>query len=295
MKPKYARWLLVLLLPAVTLSLLAQTKEIWKTDLKQTGFKRPAKGLEATTVQFWDHYISIISQGSPVAFFDADARKPVPEADLGRAEWWPIAASEAATRPFFQCCLINREARNPGDVVARWKDAAIVYGDQCSFYLEAPHQPRTLLFPEQKECSRWYPFDILPQFLGPDRILLPLAQQAHRPTAPYPVVDRTGKIRYQLKMLGYIAPNRSGTHFVIYWQTMSFWQRLLIEGARDDRAHVEVYRSEDGKKIFEADEGIPATEADWDHPVALSEDGSLLAWVRGSTLHVYKLPSTVGP
>ena len=167
-------------------------------------------------------------------------------------------------------------------IVARWKQMMIEEvvtvaskgPDRREYYLHEPDREKLLLFGGR--C----PSDS-PNFLGDDRILIHLCNHRHI------VVDKKGRKIYDLPALSlpYIAPALRGDRFVVYERDTTLFHQF--EGT--NRLRVKVFRSSDGKKLFEY-RWTPSNERTNDGRVALSDDGSLVALVQAGEILIFTLP-----
>jgi hypothetical protein len=142
------------------------------------------------------------------------------------------------------------------------------------FYLRVPGREDTLIW--QAHC-----LPSLPVFLSDDRILVFNCDMKTL------VVDRSGRQAYGLPTFSmpWFALDREGSRFAVYERDSSFFHQF--EGT--DRLRLRVYRSSDGKELFKL-RWRPGNEAFNDGRVALSDDGALLALLRGGQLLVFALP-----
>lgn len=152
---------------------------------------------------------------------------------------------------------------------------------EADFYLHEAGKAKVLLFRARKHC-----LPAAPMFISDEYILL------DEPCAGYLVVDKAGRELYQIPKLWfpYLTTNKEGTFFAAYERIDSVFHPF--EGTRKIR--VKVFRSEDGKKIFECHWDLAADDSINDGRVTLSDDGSRVALLRGRKILVFALPSSHG-
>jgi len=149
----------------------------------------------------------------------------------------------------------------------------------AEYYLREPGREKMLIFRAQRRCQ---PGD--PRFISDDYILL-------RPCNNNMVVNKEAKKIYDMPNLGwyYLTLNREGTRFAVYQRNVSFWHEL--EGTTN-RLRVRVFRSSDGRKLFDYPWHTNGDDPNYDGRIALSDDGSLVAIIRREELLVFAVPSS---
>ncbi len=183
------------------------------------------------------------------------------------------------------CPLTRFRKRFPEvNVLECWKEmvleqvGGIGLGDEgpTEYYLRLPGKERVRLF--HGNC---WPED--PHFVGDDQILV------NQCNGKALVLNTKGRKLYSFPRLSmaYIALSDQGTRFAAYERSSSFLHEL--EGTTN-RLKVRVFRSSDGKKIFERKWHRAEGEGTNDGQIALSNDGSRLAIVRGQEVQIYLLP-----
>lgn len=147
--------------------------------------------------------------------------------------------------------------------------------EPAEFYLQEPGKEKVLIFRARKRCQ---PGD--PRFISDALILL-------RPCNNNVVVDKKGQKVYDMPSLTYyyVTVNRNGTRFAVYERDISFFNQF----GGTDRLRVKVFRPSNGEKLFDY-RWHPADELTNDGRIALSDDGSLLAIVRGNEVLIFRLP-----
>ncbi|HYL92741.1 MAG TPA: hypothetical protein VEW69_06245, partial [Alphaproteobacteria bacterium] len=84
----------------------------------------------------------------------------------------------------------------------------------------------------------------------------------------------------------YVIPNHNGTRFVTYERIASF----LCLVCETEKLRVQVFRSADGKKLFEYQWRLSdAPDSISSGRVALSDDGALVALIRGEEVLVFAI------
>jgi len=144
------------------------------------------------------------------------------------------------------------------------------------YYLQEPGREKVLLF--RGHCPTGHP-----NFVSDEYILVTLCTGKQ-------VVDKEGHKVYEMPRLAdpYIAPNRDGTRFVVHERDSSFLGQF---NDITDKKRMKVFRSSDGKKLFEYHWGQVEGDGLNDGRVALSDDGSLAALIRGREMLVFAVPS----
>jgi len=146
----------------------------------------------------------------------------------------------------------------------------------AEYYLQEPGKEKVLLF--RGNCNATDP-----RFVGDNRIFL------HTCGTKNVVVDKRGQRLYKMPKLTdpYIAVNREGTRFVVHERDSSFLGQF---NDTTDRKRMTVFRSSDGSKVFEYRWGQVEGDGLNDGRVALSDNGSLIALIRGRELMVFVIP-----
>lgn len=198
---------------------------------------------------------------------------------IPKEEWssWFLPAWEECPRTRF------RKPFPEANIISCWKQMVIEqiggiglrHVGESEYYLHARGKERVLLLRE--------PCNVDPQFAGDRQIVVGLCKGENL------VVDEQGKKIYDLPRLSepHIAPNRESTRFVVHECYGSIFQ---IEGA--DKRRVRVFRTSDGRKLFEYRWNLHGADGCEEGRAALSEDGSLVALLRGPEVLVFALPKS---
>jgi hypothetical protein len=239
-----------------------------------------------TVVRFSGPFLVVYSgSGNSRLVFDKEIQQIVAEDRLAAIQLPPREESPRT---------VLGGAISEGNTIARWKQMAIEEicdTEHCSqppgkravrmaeYYMREPGKVKVLLFRINCLPDR-------PRFVGDEEILINLCNGKNF------VVNKKGQKLYDLPRLvwPYVTLNHEGTRFVVYERDQSFFQGF--SGDCCDKRRVKVFRSSDGKKLFEyhwngaGDDGINNGR------VALSDDGSLLALVRSHEVLVFTIPAT---
>lgn len=121
-----------------------------------------------------------------------------------------------------------------------------------------------------------------PSFLADERILI------HACNGRNSVINKQARKVYDLPALSfpYIALDHDGHSFAAYERNTT----LLHQFEGTNRLRVRVFRSSDGKKLFEY-RWNPVHERTNDGRVALSEDGSIVALAQAGEILVFRIPA----
>jgi hypothetical protein len=250
----------------------ADATPIWRVDLRALHSERPT---DQITIKFVGSYVVVYSVERPRLVFDTKAGSLLPQGSL----------TELLLPPWDECPRTRfREVYPAVNVIDCRKQMTIeqiggigpTVTEPAQFYLQEPGKEKVLIFRAKKRCQ---PGD--PRFISDQLILL-------RPCNDNVVVDKAGHKVYDMPRLTYyyLTVSRDGTRFAAYERDISFFHQF--EGT--DRLRVKVFRSFDGEKLFDY-RWHPANELTNDGRVALSDDGSRLAILRGEELLIFALPT----
>lgn len=154
---------------------------------------------------------------------------------------------------------------------------AVAPRGDAEYYLHKSGKTRVLLY--RANCITGDP-----RFVGDGYILL-------KPCKAKPiVVNEQGQKIYEMPKLAdaYIAPNRNGSSFATQERDSSFLGQF-----KDitDKKRMRVFRTSDGKQLFEY--RLPEVEKDSlnDGRVALSDDGAMVALIQGWEVLAFRVSS----
>ena len=175
-----------------------------------------------------------------------------------------------------------------GEVLSQWRGMMLVRNSGGKLWLEEPGHVKTLLL-SRCDCQSAV-------FLGQDRILI----------TGYPfrqwVVDKSGAFKYKLpsvsaSSMDYYALSRVGSRFavrdIVGSKAKGIGELLSLDIyiAPLDIARVRVFAADDGQKLFEDEWHMEKHEIyTAAQGVALSDDGTLLAVIKGTDLLIFKVP-----
>jgi len=263
---------LVLAVPPLT---FGEEKPLWKIDLSPFGYNPP---VNEVVLRFSGRLLVIyLGQQHSRFVFDKETHQQVPEDRL---------AGVALPPPIDFAAGFGRKPFPAVNIIKRWKQMSIeeIGGiglgqvPDAEFYLQEPGRPKVLLSRGGPRCT---PGD--PEFVGDHYILL------FPCSGKNVVVDKQGRKVYELPNLSnpYVAPNLEGTRFATYERDASFFHSF--EGTTN-KLRVKVFHSSDGKKLFEYRWNVSDDEGISDGRVALSDDGSQVALVRGHEILIFPVP-----
>lgn len=273
----------------ITLALLAFTpsclgddkKPVWRINLSRFYAERPHDDF---TIKFAGPYLvvyagTLVYMGSEVTWY----RPPLVVFDTRTGERFPKdRPAELVLPPWDDCRRTQFRKGSPELNIIDCRNQLTIEqvggvgkGEvaPAEFYLQEPAKERVLIFRAHKKCQ---PGD--PRFISDELILL-------WPCNNNVVVDKAGRKVYDMPRLTWywLAVNRQGTRFAVYERDLTFFSLYT------NRLRVKVFRSSDGKKLFDYRWHVD-DEATNDGRIALSDDGLLLAILRGQELLVFALP-----
>lgn len=284
-----------------------QPKPLWTVDLRPLGYKPPSCGWK-TTVRFWQQHLFIELKPVPTLRQDPKTHKTSIYPDAGPAKLWvfdvnngqPVSAGasvpswealpETAVPDYFRTDLNQNEIE-----MGRWRGMKILRESNSEkLYLEREGQPRTVLFSGGDRASA--------AFLAPDRLLIGVRMKIQGKDGSL-VVDSRGSQTYALEeAFDYLALDGMGSRFAGYEAHISGLRSVLAAAGdtnfEPNRASVQVFSARDGKNIFhyswkgKNEQTIAMNEPSlqYNRLIALSDDGSQLAVVRGHELLLFNLP-----
>lgn len=256
-------------------SAAAEEQPIWRINLETY----PQMLTQNIMLRFYGDLLVIYSEaGNCVLIFDTKSQRMVDDKETRRA------VSLFLVNP---CPLTRFRKRFPEvNVLECWKGMALeqVGGigfrneEPTEYYLRLPAKQRVLLFHgNHRNC---WPGD--PHFVGDGQILV------NQCNGKALVLNTKGTKLYSFPKLSeaFIALNDEGTRFAAFERSSSF----LHEFEGTNRLKVKVFRSADGRKIFERKWHLGDGDGISDGRIALSNDGSLLAIARGGEVQIFRLP-----
>jgi hypothetical protein len=258
-------------------SAAAEEQPIWRINLETY----PEMMTQNIVLRFYGDLLVINSEaGNCVLIFDRKSQQMVDDKETRRAVSLLLVNSCPRTR--------FRKRFPEVNLLECWKEMVLeqVGGiglsneEPMEYYLRLPGNERVLLFHgSHRNC---WPGD--PHFVGDDQILV---NQCNGKSL---VLNTRGTKLYSFTKLSeaYIALNDEGTRFAVFERSSS----LLHEFEGTNRLKVSVFRSADGRKIFERKWHLGDRDGINDGRIALSNDGSLLAIARGGEVQIFRLPVT---
>ncbi|HEX7289414.1 MAG TPA: hypothetical protein VF532_24740 [Candidatus Angelobacter sp.] len=309
--------LVVSLMACLTALCQPSGKTVWEIDLHQFGNVHYTHA----RVWFWGNYIVV--EPSPdfcselnrqnykrtyigLTAFD-EPLPPLPEhtvvldlatrAPVSRDVLKDAAAARAANCPQVQGWWWGGQLRD--DIPAAWGRSLLRRNGQGGLYLDRAGQPEAVF------CSSCMEEKPIVRAAAPERVLL--AAVTDYTVTEARIVDLQAREQFRLDLKGarnpYVVFNTTGTRFAVIWPYQShlghvrYWLDDFTSsggGITFDRKTMKVFSAVDGEKLFEKtwhkDEADVDTVGDADQRVALSDDGSLLAYIgHGSKLVVWHL------
>lgn len=185
-----------------------------------------------------------------------------------------------------------------GEVLAEWRGMTLVRGKENKLWLKEPGRPNTLLFSRPGYQSA--------VFISPELILI-VGQIADDPNCTIChfhqwVIDKTGALKYKLPsfyadITDYHALSREGSRFAIRDDVESK-KYVLIDilslgtGSYSpiNVARVRVFVTDNGKQMLEYKWSPGKYDLGSRRGIALSDDGALLAVVKGTDLLIFRIP-----
>jgi hypothetical protein len=244
---------------------------LWRIDLH--GYEL-GQQFDDIVVKISGRFLVIyLGRGGSRLVFDINTRERVPEEQLIGVSL-PPREERGLTKP--------RQPSPAVNTVARWKDMAVeqVGGvgmrntGNAEYFLREPGKDRTSLLR--------LPCDGNPSFVGNEHILF------HACNGKMLVVNKKGARVYEMSLsYPYLLPSGEGDRFVVYDREESFFHQF----GGTDRVHIMVFRSADGKKLFERQWRPTQNESTNDGRAALSHDGSLVAVARDAEVLVFQVPA----
>jgi hypothetical protein len=264
-------WFLVIMFPSSNDPDRQPVKHI---DLHPYGSESQWGG-HGTVVTFTNQFLVVYSSHSESRLvFDKDTYQFLPEE--------PKLVTAIPGREQIVGVPLFRKAFPAVNIIARRKQMSIEQiggiglppiGDS-EYYLQEPGKANVLLF--RGRCISGDP-----SFVGDEYILI------GRCDGTNVVLNKLGRPVYKLPRLNYpyIAVNSRGTRFVIYER-----EKLSIHPFENTyKVRIRVFRSFDGKQLFEYRLHPRANEGSNDARVALSDDGSLLALVGAGDILIFSI------
>ena len=251
----------------------------WIVGMRKFGYQSAQWGAD-TGVKFTGPFLVVYS-GS--IFSRSMTPKLVFDKDTGQLVPWDLLAG-ISLPPWDECqrTIVKRpfpylNAIDCWDSMTIQQVGGIGRGEErgeAKYYLDEPGKDKVLLF--RGRCNTD------PHFVGKHHILVRLCNGRRV------VVDNGGRKLYDMPKLfdAYIAPNREGTRFIVYERDSSLIGQFTDQ---TDRKRLKVFRSSDGEKLFEYHWGQIEGDRLNDGRVALSDDGSLAALIRGTELIVFAI------
>jgi hypothetical protein len=247
----------------------AEKQPIWQLDLQK--YQADQNG-DDIVVRFSGNFLVVYPDRKGTRLvFNIATHEPISDAEL-REISLPPREEEGITKPLHPFPAIN--------IVSRWNHMSIqqVGGvglrnvEDAEYYLTEPGKDRSLILR--------LPCDGNPQIVGSGYFLFRFCNGKKA------VVDKSGKHLYHIATSdAYATPNAQGDRFVVYDRRESFFHQF--EGT--DQLRVIVYRSSDGKKLFEKRWHPAKYEGGHDGRVALSDDGLILAMVKSGKLLLFRI------
>jgi hypothetical protein len=257
-------------------------KPVWQIDLDQFGGSSKQDG-PATGLKFYGPLVVVYS-GSiydrtmhPILVIEAETGRPVP---MDRMVSVSLPSWDECNRTLFKKPFPEVNVVDCRDHMTIEQVGGIGRGPtkgDAEYFLQEGNSGRALLL--RNRCSTSDP-----RFVGEQQILLTLCNGKQI------VVNKQGQKIYDFPKLidPYITSNMQGTRFVVQERNQSLLGQL---NDTTDKKRMKVFRSSDGKKLFEYRWGQVDGDRLNDGRVALSDDGSMVALIRGNEVMLFAVAS----
>jgi len=252
---------------------IAEERPAWRINL-QTYWSQP--DISTIELKFHGDLLVVYSEdGNGALIFDSKSQRMVNDTETRSAALTSLVDSCQRTRFRKRFPEVNVLECWKGMVLEQIGGIGLRDEGPTEYYLRLPGKERVRLF--HGNC---WPGD--PHFVGGDQILV------NQCRGKAIVFNTKGRELYTFPRLSeaYIALSDEGTRFAAYERSSSF----LHEFEGTNRLKVSVFRSSDGKKIFERKWHLEDGEGINDRRIALSRDGSILAIAHRGEVQIFFLP-----
>ncbi len=277
---RYKGWVLGLALLVSSFYGNAQ-EPAWRVDLRNLGSRSEPWGA-ATSLKFYGPFL-VIYTGS---IYGGMHRKVVLDKESGRVvseessagislPEWDECPRTLFRKPFPEVNIVD--CRKQMTIEQIGGIGLVEPRGNAEYYLHEPGKDRVLLLRAHCITSD-------PRFVGDDYILVKLC------SGKRVVVNKQGHTIYDMPKLVYVyvAPNREGTRFAAQERDSSFLGQFADT---TDRKRMKVFRTSDGRQLFEHRWGQVEGDLLNDGRVALSDDGALAALIQGWEVIAFAVPS----
>jgi hypothetical protein len=259
---------------------LSAQQPVWHFDLRGVGFQ--FEGAD-TGLKFYGQFLVVYSgsiySGSmrPVLVFAQDTGQLISQ-ERGKVIYLPrwdecgrTIFKKASPEVNIIDCRGQMRLEQIGGI-----GRGVQKGD-TEYYLQEPGKDKVLL-------SRGHCRPSAPHFISDKYVLVTLCNGKRI------VANKQGQKVYAMPKLSdiYVAPSLLGTRFAVHERDSSFLGQF---NDITDKKRMTVFRSSDGKKLFEYRWGDVDDDGLNDGRVALSDDGSLAALIRAREVMVFAVPS----